>query len=103
MTPTATAPTPTAPARMMNARRDQSGMPALGRPRVLRASRGSSGAIRPGSAVAVVVTTGAEMSSSQPRTSRPAPTATAVATARDRRGRERIAERGEEADARRSR
>ena len=55
--------------------------PRCGRPRVLRASRGSSGAIRPGSAVAVVVTMGAEMSSSQPRTSRPAPMATAVATA----------------------
>ena len=97
MTPAATAPTPTAPARMMNARRDQSGMPASGDQgscahHAGRAARSGSDPPRGG------VTTGLEMSSSQPRTSRPAPTATAVATAAIAGVGERIAERGEEAD-----
>jgi hypothetical protein len=62
-TPAAIAATPTPPARMMNERRDQSGIRAAGRPSVVAAFDAR------------------ERSRSQPRTQIPAPTEMAVAAA----------------------
>ena len=66
--PATTAATPTPPARIMNARRDQSGIVAAGPAR------------RDRSLVAAAGAGAADRSSSQPSTSRPAPTDTAVLT-----------------------
>ena len=79
-TPTATAATPTPPARMRNDRRDQSGITATEPPADELGSRAP------------------DPSSSQPRTHRPTPIETAAAAAAIARVGERIAERGQESD-----
>ena len=83
--PAITAATPTPPARIMNARRDQLGIVAGGRPRtddppVTAREAAASGSPRDRSDVVSASARPADRSSSQPSTSRPAPTDTAVLT-----------------------